>query len=351
MLRIIVGVKYCFRYNQRNRQRALGEDGIPIDLVAMPRPHRRRREKKLMSMEDVNERFPLIKYKVWTSSRVAEGLPPAGGVTSPSSRAQSIKDDHIGSPDAPLAQQTKQPAVTTLEIAQLHHTNATDNHGPGNSKQPVVTETSTEKIPLETVETVASTDAGQDRNDDSDDDDDPIRTAALPEVPSVPGDCCAICLDTLEDDDDVRGLTCGHAYHAACLDPWLTSRRACCPLCKADYYVPKPRSADADTDENGRRDRGAHMPQSPAAAWIGGTRTGTAGRSRLLLAAPRFMMFDSSSRADTTRASRRQTEEDATNSTQAARGWRSRLPNMFGSGRNANASPISPAELESGGAR
>jgi hypothetical protein len=45
----------------------------------------------------------------------------------------------------------------------------------------------------------------------------------------------------LEDDDDVRGLTCGHAFHAVCLDPWLTSRRACCPLCKADYYTPKPR--------------------------------------------------------------------------------------------------------------
>jgi hypothetical protein len=39
----------------------------------------------------------------------------------------------------------------------------------------------------------------------------------------------------------VRGLACGHAFHAVCLDPWLTTRRACCPLCKADYYTPKPR--------------------------------------------------------------------------------------------------------------
>ncbi|KAH0116257.1 hypothetical protein KCU82_g23484, partial [Aureobasidium melanogenum] len=71
---IIVGVKYCFRYNQRNRQRALGEDGNPIDLMAMPRPHRRRREKKLMTMDDVNERFPLTKYKIWRASREAHGL-------------------------------------------------------------------------------------------------------------------------------------------------------------------------------------------------------------------------------------------------------------------------------------
>jgi predicted component of type VI protein secretion system len=59
------------------------------------------------------------------------------------------------------------------------------------------------------------------------------------------GDTCAICIDTLEDDDEVRGLTCGHAFHAACIDPWLTTRRASCPLCKADYHVPKPRPPEA----------------------------------------------------------------------------------------------------------
>jgi hypothetical protein len=36
----------------------------------------------------------------------------------------------------------------------------------------------------------------------------------------------------------------------------LTSRRACCPLCKADYYVPKPRTqteAQSSTDRHGHR--------------------------------------------------------------------------------------------------
>src|SRR5271163_866091 len=90
--RIIVGVKYCFRYNQRNRQIRNGEDGEPIDLGAMPRAHRRRREKKLMTMEEVNERFPLTKYKAWMTTRAEEGLPTAGGIaaTAPS-RAASIK--------------------------------------------------------------------------------------------------------------------------------------------------------------------------------------------------------------------------------------------------------------------
>lgn len=47
---------------------------------------------------------------------------------------------------------------------------------------------------------------------------------------------CAICLEVLEDDSIVRGLVCGHVFHAECLDPWLTKRRACCPMCKRDYY-------------------------------------------------------------------------------------------------------------------
>lgn len=46
---------------------------------------------------------------------------------------------------------------------------------------------------------------------------------------------CAICLEIIEDDDIVRGLICGHVFHAECLDPWLTKRRACCPMCKRDY--------------------------------------------------------------------------------------------------------------------
>lgn len=46
---------------------------------------------------------------------------------------------------------------------------------------------------------------------------------------------CAICLELIEDDDIVRGLICGHVFHAECLDPWLTKRRACCPMCKRDY--------------------------------------------------------------------------------------------------------------------
>lgn len=357
---IIVGVKYCFRYNQRNRQRTMGEDGNPIDLVTMPRPHRRRREKKLMTMDEVNERFPLIKYKAWRSSREADGLPATGGVTTSGSRPQSIKDDEpTAKHEEAVLEQTEErhgtPEITTLDIAQQDHAN------PSTSKQPfTVSELATEKGPLQRTDTADSSNmADQERNEDSDaDDDDPIRTAAPPELLSAPGDSCAICLDTLEDDDDVRGLTCGHAYHAACLDPWLTSRRACCPLCKADYYVPKPRPADAENDENPRRERGTRMPQTPASAWIGGSTRGITGRPRMVLAGPRFLMLESrAERNASARPSRRETQANAADSDQAQSGWRSRLPrfpNIIGgrrSGANGTNSSATPGEIEAGTSR
>jgi len=89
-------------------------------------------------------------------------------------------------------------------------------------------------------------DANDNEHEHDHDDEDPLHPVD-PDLLKSSGDTCAICLDTLEDEDDIRGLTCGHAFHSACLDPWLTSRRACCPLCKTDYYIPKPRQTEEAT--------------------------------------------------------------------------------------------------------
>ena len=212
--RIIVGVKYCFRYNARNRQRALGENGEPIDLGVMGpggRPHRRRREKKLMSMEEVNERFPLIKYKLWRSSREAEGLPQKGGVAASPSRAASLKGES-GTIDADTrnSADTTRP-TTAIEIAQQDHVNALSGN-----KQPETPDAlkSAEESPAQegkaavpvqesnaTPAASSSMDAARLASvvtvDEDEDEDDPIRTAAAPEMLAVPGDACAICLDTL----------------------------------------------------------------------------------------------------------------------------------------------------------
>lgn len=278
-VRIIVGVKYCFRYNQRARQlAALGDDGTDaFDLHAMPR-QRRRREKKLMTMEDVNARFPLTKYKLWRASRQTQGLPTSGGVTAPPSRAGSIKEV-IGLGRT----STDHPSTTYHYGAVLLESQATssgqhpissdrgDFAGQDSLEEGPSSPTMHEKSPYllassSTTATAEEADHNATVEDQAVDEDDPIRTAVPAEMLADPGDACAICLEELEDDDEVRGLTCGHAFHASCLDPWLTSRRACCPLCKADYYVPRPRpEGDAPQREESTR----HIAR-PAAAWAGG---------------------------------------------------------------------------------
>ena len=270
LCRIIVGVKYCFRYNARNRALRNGEDVEPITLDNMPaRPHRRRREKKLMTMDEVNERFPLSKYKNWVAARASEGLSTAGGVaaTAPPSRAASVREvDAVAQPlpvgdKLEAAPPTK--AAVTEELGEAADKRKSTETAPG-EKEP--TSPYIENFGLKEVQTSEST--TRDGEEEDDDDDEHIHMALPPELLANPGDSCAICIDTLEPDDDIRGLTCGHAFHAGCLDPWLTSRRACCPLCKADYYVPKPRPEGeaAEPERSGRRGR---MPQPPPPTWTG----------------------------------------------------------------------------------
>ncbi|KAI0186143.1 hypothetical protein EV127DRAFT_187673 [Xylaria flabelliformis] len=264
---IIVGVKYCFRYNARNRAMArLDENGEPIDLQNMPaRPHRRRREKKLMTMDEVNEKFPMVKYKTWVLERKKEGLPTAGGISAPSSRPNSVRSvegiipeqtpdprDSIDEPTTNTANEhnAQNQPKSPVKDEQKSNDKTLDENAKGtvdvNKDAPVTNDTP--EVPAAQTETPPTKDSlhRSSEDDEDEDDDDHINSAIDPDMMGSSGDTCAICIDTLEDDDDVRGLTCGHAFHAVCLDPWLTNRRACCPLCKADYYTPKARPQPAE---------------------------------------------------------------------------------------------------------
>lgn len=233
-----------------------------------------------MTMDEVNERFPLTKYKNWVANRMNAGLPTAGGVTAPPSRAGSIKDVDGTMPSSPVDTKhsvnnarpataapavevgpTPQPANISTEQKTLPKPVGDKDEAASNN-----TESPSEDTTIPAAKRLTSTSI-----DDDDDDDDHIHTAVPPELLTNPGDSCAICIDTLEDDDDIRGLTCGHAFHAGCLDPWLTSRRACCPLCKADYYTPKPRPEGEQIDLTDRaarrREARMNMPQEPRSAW------------------------------------------------------------------------------------
>lgn len=270
-----------------------GEDPDGVDMGAMPR-QRRRREKKLMTIDEVNERFPLTKYKIWRSSRAQEGLSTAGGINAATSRPASVKDLPTSPPTSPKQESSEAERAKSPELNEkTAPTTDTGKEEPSSSSQPNAVASTSETRPSTAVSKKDTTstplaDATTNDTEHAEDDDDHIQNAVPTEQLPDPGDACAICIDTLEDEDDVRGLQCGHAFHGSCVDPWLTSRRACCPLCKADYYVPKPRPEGAEGESIGpRRMRadGSNVTQ-PQFAMISG---GRGGARPVMILPGRFM--------------------------------------------------------------
>lgn len=266
-----MGVKYCFRYSQRNRrhQFAAEED---VDLatlhpfVGLHHPvQRRRREKKLLKIDEVNERFPIMTYKAWRAQRERAGLSAEGGVgAEPLPTVNSPPESRSGTPppidsESPVTSQDT-PYDTSIHTAVTDDTppQSTLAYTPETSTQ---TASQSEKSPeIVTATPLSPPSSSKTRNSEQNSDHrDSTLTIEHPDeedshlpdaLLQTTGDNCAICIELLEDEDEVRGLTCGHCYHQACIDPWLTQRRASCPLCKADYFVPKPNS-ETETGPSG----------------------------------------------------------------------------------------------------
>jgi len=377
MHRIIVGVKYCFRYNARQRARANGEEDN-VDLQTMPRPHRRRREKKLMTVDEVNERFPIMKYKTWRAGREAMGLSPEGGITQPPSRAGSVRSvslhngpststipTAITTPDLEHGSSAKEIGGSAKEIsgsAKEIGGSAKELGGlivEGKAEEPLKTQAPND--PTTTIDSIQhpttsnddkrlselSVDDRKTEHQEDEDDDDHPQTAVPEDLLNSVGDSCAICLDVIEDNDDVRGLTCGHAFHSGCLDPWLTNRRACCPLCKADYYIPKPKpEGEQATDRSASRTR---VPTQPSTAHL------TPFHRRIIFNRRVFVMAPNGSNganvAGRDRLSRREAQSRArqlSSETEGSRegGWN--ILRRLRGGRNNSEQEPTPGSLEAG---
>lgn len=89
-----------------------------------------------------------------------------------------------------------------------------------------------------------------------------------------PYETCAICLDDYIEGEKLRVLPCAHAYHANCIDPWLTKSRRVCPVCKRKVFAADEQvvtdESDSDADDTTPLIRDGHQ----------GTQGGTFTRHR-----------------------------------------------------------------------
>lgn len=196
-----------------------------------------------MTADEVNEQFPMIKYGSWASDPARKGLPTFGGLSVPAGRANnthdtnsmvldiSVKDRHSTEQRHPSDLAANSIPEIFFEREEMKDVEKTEHmtKQPADPGQASWTQASRQDLRA----APNSNDLGEDGHID----------AALPNAcPKTRGDTCAICISTLEDDNDIRELICGHTFHAVCIDPWLTSRRSCCPLCNAGCYMPRSRS-------------------------------------------------------------------------------------------------------------
>lgn len=262
-LMLIVGIKYCCR----QRRRRFAQDRADIDdtneeLRVLPfyanrsarfrPPPRRRREKKLITLQQLDEQAPIQKYKEWCAHREQNGLPAEGGISSATAQAMSNGET------AKIGDQ--EPNSPTTEFRE---TIASDSKSTGTVIMTEVEDSTLKSLSKSESESdpVARHEHGNEYEHEHEPNPEREREhqneyeqEAIEPKPAEPanfdsGDLCAICIDNLELNDNIRALPCHHVFHSDCVTPWLTSRRAICPLCKADFYVSPTEGASESAPE------------------------------------------------------------------------------------------------------
>lgn len=212
---IILGVRYLYRRRQRQRNLALDPESAhpgtmipmiargmvvhPLSLGRHNRP-RRKREKKVVSLAYMDDNFPVTLYGDWKHGP----LDSATEKSEKSEKSEKVVDTILEKDLDALSDDVQEDFTHTTIIVEDHDHVALSLSNSEDASALSLSETNSRNSRVE---------------------------------PADP-DTCAICIEQLENCDEVRILKCNHVYHLACITPWMTNRNASCPLCKTSYYVP-----------------------------------------------------------------------------------------------------------------
>ncbi|KAG4306145.1 hypothetical protein PORY_000133 [Pneumocystis oryctolagi] len=238
---VIIGIKYCYRYSNMNRP-----ETIEIERVM---PQNQACQKKLMTQGEADQQFPSILYKVWQSQHkhqkqcfhktetdeLKEKIFSNNESVSDSVNVSNMFDKH-----------------KSLQESYNYNLSCSDNPlqkdiNARSSDSCINFSSNVSEKPVCDPPHVENSNIGRCISDkEQNEQDECVSESKHKKVSSTDSPCdssyddtCAICLDNFEDEDEVRVLTCGHVYHSSCIVPWFTTRRAICPLCKHDFYIPK----------------------------------------------------------------------------------------------------------------
>ena len=302
---VVLGLKYCRRNRQRRLALENGDEQALEELntyfnplfasATLANTRRARLERKLITLEDLNRRFPVQKYKEWIADRKRAGLSTEGGISLSAAQEHHVQVQEMEEKDEEKAinennesttqqPESKQPEREELDKEQpeneqpeneqpesecSHNDHQVINSDDDNTETSMaVTEEEQQQQsalnpiieqPEETSQNSECMEQPKDLTEENDNEDsshtaeiaiddesqivkplntlDPSTSYQNNALTTESGDACAICLDSIELEDDIRGLTCGHVFHDDCIKRWLTTRKALCPLCKQDYWV------------------------------------------------------------------------------------------------------------------
>lgn len=197
-------------------------------LTTVERNRRLRRSsvKKLLTVEELDQRFPVQLYSYWCGHRVKNGLSAEGGISASAATkvmkvAAAAASKVELETDIPLTKNSEKNDNDTTFVPQEQTSSSQEND---DAIKPINL-----IHPINTSNTIDTMDTSHDHS--------------LLDLPDSTGDICAICLENLEPNEFIRALSCHHVFHSDCVTPWLTTRRAICPLCKTDFFSPTDSSA------------------------------------------------------------------------------------------------------------